>query len=1172
MFDCNPARGGQTSQLAVLNVPVCRHHPVLRCVVASRYIERHRTVQKSNTAVSGTTSTTAKRCSRVGLEILLFLLESMGAIELDDASIVRIIESLTADDFSVLFADFTGYVKRHGHSERFYLCYLLLLHAYLDAIAIPLLANMDSRDGGNVAVVFLKQLLFSCPEFKRVRVHSNLTIVAGVVWVKLERFFSRTMHRLHLEMPNSATNLGHAGADFIDTRDDLLSFLSSLCKDLKMYYLDSTPYPSFHHLRSKVLEPVRVSFEGRLNERGFLENVFGCLRSNREAGAPLSTPNVLFKLATVHKIPMETVLTLFPYWKVQQIVQGAKVLCQSTLATDPDIGADGFLELLECVVKYSPFRDLGREAKINLICECIKLACIFDICSTDALFQKLSLAREHSERFPCTTCDEWECFGGAVSVVLWGMANNVVLDFDWGDMDILDRILDSLDNSLGEQFCSFLRNGLYESFATLWNNKKLDNLAVPVAACNCFRSKRLRTTSKAKDEPALAKDDANHNADAFQGPAQDNIPTGEQLLEIYSSGSASKAKIFYSTLSLGEGRSAQGLLREMAKKTSPNRVDAIRLLNQFLIWGVNGAGVLKARFVEMSVEDVLYAAQRERLAEFLDDFLHDAIPNMQNFTEALFRAALESQHLNVLKDICGAFANYDHFLAKDSLLTAARKILVRFGGTNGQMPLTQSRSVHQVAFALFRVFASLPDASDLFPRLFDRSVCEAVPCSSNSMSCLVVQGVIFLAERVKSNFFVSLKVLQARLVWIASHVPEVTRTHRWLKLWKLFSSSSKMDSWPSRQQFLTGENRFIWENSWASVFSAGYEASIYEGVRLSCTVPRRCSGVTGQELNIQHIHRAGAYHVAVPTICLFAYWEQENRGGGSDVARAENIWDSFVDKLEKTETVCAQELFVATVVALSKSMLGDEEQEVRAAPLSLYLLKCNFQKLEPTNRVMLLLEVLVAMNSELTVSTRAKFVNLNTFGKALSSVLRSLGGISPFLTQDILSRPSATCTTASSVASKLCSLFRKSKRDIFCQDNSLLQMLLQTIAKLDRLEISSSPRLGATTRKTCAYREFHKTLLNRGELWENVDRLCPQILKSELDENGFDDMKKTKQFFDLVLFDFKPKDSKTNGTTNPGGTSQQAQPTFDVYEDEPSSYSSRKIFKDKKSAKRKRKR
>ena len=119
-----------------------------------------------------------------------------------------------------------------------------------------------------------------------------------------------------------------------------------------------------------------------------------------------------------------------------------------------------------------------------------------------------------------------------MSVVLWGMANNVVLDFDWGDMDILDCILDSLDNSLGEQFCSFLRNGLYESFATLWNNKKLDNLAVPVAACNCFRSKRLRTTSKAKDEPALAKDDANHNADAFQGPAQDNIPTGEQLLEI----------------------------------------------------------------------------------------------------------------------------------------------------------------------------------------------------------------------------------------------------------------------------------------------------------------------------------------------------------------------------------------------------------------------------------------------------------------------------------------------------------------------------------------------------------------------------------------------------------------------------------------------------------------
>ena len=201
----------------------------------------------------------------------------------------------------------------------------------------------------------------------------------------------------------------------------------------------------------------------------------------------------------------------------------------------------------------------------------------------------------------------------------------------------------------------------------------------------------------------------------------------------------------------------------------------------------------------------------------------ERIPNIPSISQTIFRAALECPDVASLKQVCHAFKDFSKYLDLQLVLEAIRKLLLRLGSTPGTERITSTRNGHQMIYSATCVIKSIPQRKVRIANLYNRKVSEGIPVSdSNVFQLLSLQSLLYLncmktehdATTQRSAY--NSPWINARLLWILSHRPEIAKLPEWAKFWS-------QPAYPVENMALSNlDTGCQWCRVWNEVFCAGY--------------------------------------------------------------------------------------------------------------------------------------------------------------------------------------------------------------------------------------------------------------------------------------------------------------------------------------------------------------
>jgi hypothetical protein len=1163
------------------SLDACRAHPVLRTVMSERFVGVVQAVQGP-----------APRKSAAVFVVLNFLLQACPRVQAPDAPIRTALYALNMEDFAILMALFETLVPHYKDQQTFFVTFLLVFTCYLNRFVSPSIARLGAASVAVPAVQFLKTWLFHCPEFIAVRRLHQSGSVSYAMWDELQVIVSDARRRLAASQRNSlATDSSPlSAADWDGVCEDLLTFLSTLSCDLQTVYVGNEIFESIDLYRSSLF----LSAEQALANQ--IAHVLDLVRSHSHshASSDLPDPDRLFQLSIEHHFSLQMVLAVYPYhamrvtrtriagkcihFTAEAVERSARSIPSMDAA---DALAGRFLNLMEKMVEFSQFRHEISDM-VQLLSLSLQYACLIDVTSHRTMFMSLLPLDEATvDGEKCR--QDWPCFKRTVHIFASGVGRELLLR---NAKRLVDGVFvndsdNGPDNMFGLVVSQLVKKGLRECCRALVQDPRF-SVDVPLNIRRLFLPPATTiaidiVSSSSKEVPQMTHDGS--------------LTLEENLLRAFSSHELEEVKAMYDKFTPGEGRKVQSQLRVLARNmSSEHRVGAIRLLNALVEWGVGGAEVLKTRFVDFAVTGVIQAAERRGVAHYLRARFHDSIPNMKSLTESIFRAALECTDIQCLREICNACKAEDisRFLHFDSLVLAARKVLTTFGGSDGHQIIPGSgRSVHQVTFALFRILGCIPGSMTiLFPRLFDRSVCETVPCHPEALSSLIMQGVYYVQKKYHRQLFKTLHCLQARLLWVSSREPSIIKTRWWRKLWETCGQPTPLKATAHTATTATFSSK-AWEDMWDSVFSVGYAGSPSS---LNHVVSVKSSKLWNAGLLVTRDFPVDEAFVAVPSVSTFACWEQQHAislasqrhngdvGSASamqetvDYAHREQLWLRFF--LTKVEPGCyvsrhgedhditrAKSLFMATVIACAKGFAdapGHLDSVSGCTPATSLI--CIVQSLavaihdKPNSTNTWLLETLVefvSVPSKSDVSAwKQSFYKLPHSTRALHSTLRAIGV--PYLVNSF-----ENCEPGKSETKEMVQLVHRiftSQTDaLFREDENLLLLILEALFYLHTFE----RRHAQTTFTVRAL--FRQALCNDEALLKAVNSLWPRLLEGEFGV-GRQRTADVELFFkDLLVLPSGAthgdlQDRSSGFVTSRKRSHESAFTSFDQYEKDPTTF------------------
>ena len=277
---------------------------------------------------------------------------------------------------------------------------------------------------------------------------------------------------------------------------------------------------------------------------------------------------------------------------------------------------------------------------------------------------------------------------------------------------------------------------------------------------------------------------------------------------------------------------------------------------------------------------------------------------------------------------------------------AIRKLLSRLGCTRGTDQITSTRNGHQMMYSATCVLKSIPNDMVKSSNLFNRKISEGIPVlNSNIFQLLSLQSLLYLNfmktehDATERNTYNS-PWINARLLWILSHKPDIAKLPDWTKFWSQPVYSEENVTSPNM------DDGCRWSRVWNEVFCVGYDENdtsygfknLLEYSPLSVKVEALFS--KSSNINVTQMF--------CPPVGVFFYWEAyfqlvKTTSSQAKLAKPswnveyrDRIWCMIIEAYAVNILDTLKTLFAAAVIAICRVNFDISEASSRKVNQNFY--------------------------------------------------------------------------------------------------------------------------------------------------------------------------------------------------------------------------------------------